>query len=72
MLLDERVGGAMRKRLLTIGLTGAVITAACCFTPILVWTFGVIGLGAVTGYLDYVLLPGLAAFLGLTLYGLAR
>ena len=33
---------------------------------------GVIGLGAITGYLDYVLLPALAVFLGLAVYAGAR
>lgn len=61
-----------RNRLMTVGLTGAALTALCCFTPILVWLLGLIGLGVVTGYLDYVLLPALAAFLGLALYSLAR
>ncbi|MGE3151963.1 MAG: mercury resistance system transport protein MerF [Nitrospiraceae bacterium] len=61
-----------RNRLMTFGLTGAALTALCCFTPILVGLLGLVGLGAVTGYLDYVLLPALAAFLGLALYSLSR
>jgi len=61
-----------RKRLLTFGLAGAALTALCCFTPILVGLLGLVGLGAVTGYLDYVLLPALAGFLSLALYGLLR
>lgn len=54
------------------GLAGAALTALCCFTPILASVLGIVGLGAVTGYLDYVLLPALAGFLGLALYGLLR
>lgn len=61
-----------RNGLMTFGLAGAAVTALCCFTPILVGLLGLIGLGAVTGYLDSVLLPVLAAFLGLVLYGLSR
>ncbi len=57
---------------MTFGLAGAAVTALCCFTPILVGLLGLVGLGAVTGYLDYVLLPALAAFLGLALYSLSR
>jgi hypothetical protein len=34
-----------------------VIAAVCCFTTILVVLLGAIGLGAITGYLDYVMLP---------------
>jgi len=62
----------MKNRLLVTGLAGAVITAFCCFTPLLVGLLGVVGLGAITGYLDYVLLPALVAFLGLTMYGLSQ
>ena len=61
-----------RNRLLVTGLVGSIIAALCCFTPILVVLLGVIGLGALTGYLDYVLFPALAVFLGLTAYGLVR
>ena len=59
-------------RLTGIGLAGAAFTTLCCFTPVLVGLLGLVGLGAVTGYLDYVLLPALAGFLGLALYGLLR
>jgi hypothetical protein len=38
-------------------VSGTVIVALCCFTPVLVITLSAIGLGAVVGYLDYVLLP---------------
>lgn len=60
------------KRLLWTGLIGSVIAAICCFTPILVGLLGVVGLGAIAGYLDYVLLPALAVFVGLTAYGVYR
>lgn len=53
-------------------LVGAIIAALCCFTPVLVVLAGVIGLSAIVGYLDYVLLPALAFFIGLTLYALWR
>ncbi len=61
-----------RKRWLWTGLTGSVIALLCCFTPLLVVLLGAVGLGALTGYLDYVLLPALAVFLGITVYGLSR
>ncbi|MBP8153836.1 MAG: mercury resistance system transport protein MerF [Nitrospira sp.] len=61
-----------RKRLLWTGLIGAGLVALCCLTPILVVLLGVVGLGAFTGYLDYVLLPALAVFLGLAVYAGAR
>ncbi|MCI0428434.1 MAG: mercury resistance system transport protein MerF [Nitrospiraceae bacterium] len=57
-----------RKRLLRTGVIGSGLVALCCVTPILVLLLGVIGLGAITGYLDYMLLPALAVFLGLAVY----
>lgn len=56
--------------LLKVGIIGSVIAALCCFTPILVILLGVIGLSSVVGYLDYVLLPALGIFLGITFYAL--
>lgn len=60
------------KGILTTGIIGAVIAALCCFTPVLVILLGVVGLSAVVGYLDYVLLPALAFFVLLTIYALWR
>lgn len=57
-------------RLLKIGLVGSVIAAVCCFTPVLVIVFGALGLSALIGVLDYVLLPALAVFLIVTGYAL--
>ena len=54
------------------GITGSVIAAICCFTPVLVMLLGVVGLSAWLGWLDYVLLPALALFLAITAYGLWR
>lgn len=59
-------------KLLTIGITGTIIAALCCFTPILVLLLGAIGFGALTGYLDYILLPALVIFVLLTAYGLFK
>lgn len=59
-------------RLLKCGLLGTVILALCCFTSVLVVLLGVVGLSALLGWLDIVLLPSLAAFVGLTLYALWR
>lgn len=60
------------RSFLRAGVIGTVVTAVCCFTPVLVILFGVVGLSALVGYLDYVLLPALAAFIALTLYALWR
>lgn len=66
------MGEKQTRRLLWTGLIGSGVVALCCFTPILVVLLGVVGLGAITGYLDYVLLPALAVFLGLAVYAGAR
>ncbi|WP_298432314.1 mercury resistance system transport protein MerF [uncultured Jannaschia sp.] len=59
-------------RLLKYGLIGTVVVALCCFTPVLVILLGAVGLSAVLGWLDLVLLPALAVFIGITLYALWR
>lgn len=58
--------------LLTTGLIGMVISALCCFTPILVVLFGAVGLAAWVGHLDAVLIPSLGAFTLLTIYAFIR
>jgi len=60
------------KTLLGIGIGGTVVAALCCFTPILVVLLGVVGLSAALGWLDYVLFPALAFFIGLTIYAVHR
>ena len=58
------------KGLLKVGIIGTVVTAVCCFTPVLVVLLGALGLAAVIGWLDYVLFPILAVFLVITGYAL--
>ena len=53
----------MNKKLFNTGLIGTVIAALCCFTPILVILLGAIGLSAIVGWLDFILLPALGIFL---------
>lgn len=60
------------KKLLSAGIVGSVVTAIGCFTPVLVLGLGVVGLSVPLGWLDYVLYPALAAFLGVTAYALWR
>ena len=62
----------MNKKLVKLGVGGTIITAICCFTPVLVWIFGAIGLVAVVAYLDYVLFPLLAVFLLMVVIGLLQ
>lgn len=60
------------RTLLKVGLIGTVIAALCCFTPVLVVLLGVVGLSAITGYLDIILLPALAFFIALSSYAVWR
>lgn len=60
------------KTLVRAGFIGTTLVALCCFTPVLVILLGVVGLSALVGYLDYVLLPALALFIGLTIYAVWR
>lgn len=60
------------KTILATGIAGSIVAALCCFTPILVILLGAVGLSAWLGWLDYVLLPTLALFLGIVAYGLWR
>jgi|TARA_R110000850_G_scaffold80112_6_gene172279 mercuric ion transport protein len=62
----------VNDRLLKTGIVVTVIAALCCFTPVLVVLYGVVGLSAVVGYLDYVLLPALAVFVLITIYAVIR
>ena len=60
------------KNLLRVSVIGTVLVALCCFTPVLVILLGAVGLVALTSYLDYVLLPALVFFIGLTCYAVWR
>ena len=62
----------MKIDLVKTGIIGTIILAICCFTPILLILLGIIGLGAISGYLDYVLLPTLGFFIILTIYALYK
>jgi mercuric ion transport protein len=61
-----------KPSLLTTGVVGAVIVALCCFTPVLVVLLAAVGLSAWLGYIDYVLFPALAMFIGLVVYAVYR
>ena len=58
------------ETLIKTGAIGAVIAAVCCATPVLVIALGAVGLSALTGYLDYVLVPALVLCLAVVGYGL--
>ena len=58
------------RKCLKVGAWGAVITAICCLTPVLVLGLGIMGLGMLIPYLDYVLMPAFGLFLVLAVFGL--
>lgn len=60
------------RSLFGAGIIGTIIAALHCFTPVLVILLGAVGLSALTGYLDFVLLPALGFFVLLTLYAVWR
>jgi len=63
--MNEKSG----NKLIKVGIVGTIVAAICCTTPILVMLLGAIGLGAMTGYLDFVLLPALGIFILIIAYG---
>ena len=60
------------KTLVKVGIGGVLIAAVCCFTPALVFILGAVGLSALVGWLDYALLPALAAFAAVAIFALVR
>lgn len=58
-----------KESLFKTGLWGTIVTAVCCFTPVLPWVLGLIGLAILIPYLDYVLFPLLFVFLALAFWG---
>lgn len=60
------------KKLLRNSVIGTAVVALCCFTPVLVVLFGIVGLSALVGYLDFFLFPALAFFIVLTIYAYLR
>ena len=61
-----------RTRLLSTGIMGFLVSMLGCMTPVLVGLLAVLGVSGSMGWLDYVLLPAMAAFAGLTVYALIR
>ena len=60
------------RRLFRVGALGAVAAAICCATPLLVVLLAAVGISGAAGWLDYVLLPALAAFAAIMVYASLR
>lgn len=58
--------------ILRTGIVGSVIAAVCCATPVLVIALGALGMSALIGWVDYVVIPALALFVAIAAYGLWR
>lgn len=63
---------ASPKHWLVASIAGTIGVAVCCFTPVLVIGLAAVGLGALTPYLDVVLLPALVGFIILTVVSYRR
>lgn len=62
----------MSRKMFKTGVLGGIVTAICCFTPILVIIFSAVGLAAAIKYLDFVLFPILAMFIVLAVVGFIK
>ncbi|MEG4593056.1 mercury resistance system transport protein MerF [Microcoleus sp. F8_C2] len=60
------------KTALWASISGTVLIAMCCATPVLAITLGALGLGALVGYLDYVLLPALVVMVVVSIISYQR
>lgn len=60
------------KRQLIASLVGTAVVALCCFTPLLLLLLVAVGAGALTPYLDLVLLPALAVVIVITVLSYRR
>lgn len=70
--MTDRDKNAGDRKLMMIGIIGTILIALCCFTPVLVLLLGIVGLAALTGWLDVVLLPTLAFFIVMIFYAVLR
>ena len=60
------------RKLVRVGALGALLATVFCITPTLVVVLSVVGLSGAVGYLDYVLLPALAVFVGMLVSEIVR
>lgn len=60
------------RKLLKTGIIGTLTMGVCCFTPLLVVLFGVLGLSAWLAWADFVLLPALGVFVCLAIVAAIR
>ena len=68
----DKTSSQISKKGMFAALTGTMLVALCCFTPILVILMGAVGLSYFTPYLDMVLLPALVIMIVLTFVSYIR
>ena len=68
----DKISSQASKKGIYAALSGTVLVAICCFTPIFVILLGTVGLSALTPYLDIVLLPALFIMIVLTILSYLR
>ena len=56
------------RRLFKVGAMGALAAMLFCVTPVLVLLLAAVGISEAAGWLDYILLPGLALCVGIMVY----
>jgi mercuric ion transport protein len=59
-------------KLIGTGVTGAIVSMLCCFTPALVLLLGALGFSAYLAKLDYVLIPIFLASVALVIFAVMR
>ncbi len=58
------------NKLVKVGIIGTITAvAACCAIPVLLILLGAVGLGTLTGYLEYILPSTVVIFILITAYG---
>ena len=60
------------SQIFRVGIIGTIVTAVCCFTPVLPFILGAIGISRFVSYLDMVLMPLLAIFAGIAIFGFLK
>jgi len=60
------------SQIFRVGIIGTIVTAVCCFTQVLPFILSAIGISRFVGYLDMVLMPLLAIFAGIAIFGFLK
>ena len=56
----------MQNKLLATGIIGFAVSMLGCVTPVLLALLAALGVSGSMGWLDYILMPAMALFAGLT------